>query len=195
MLPSNTFNEEVAARIKAIDRRVRRLETLEQAGCFNLISSQTGATFAQVDIPTIYKNLYVVYSMAALLPPVGDSIGLRFNGDAGNNYNWIKRLVTGAAEITTTDGGAPAGGVSFALIGQEGPAENNHSAGFAVIPDYLSTSKWKSWVAECHEIRFSPTSLRVFKMGGRWINTAAISTIDIPGTYFSNSTISIYGLC
>lgn len=195
MFPSSSFAEESAARIRSNERRISRLETLEQEGCFQLIESQTGATFTTITVPDIFKHLYCVYSMAASTPPVGDSIGLRFNGDAGINYNWIRRVVTGAAEVTTTDGGGTVGGADFALIGQEGQANNRHAAGFCLIPDYLSTTKEKSWVAESYELRFSPVSYRVYKFGGRWIDLSAIISIDIPGTYFDNSTFSLYGLC
>ncbi len=193
MLPANLEREiESAAAIRNLQARVRRLETLEEgAGCLFLINHQEGTTFSTITVPAIHRHLYVVYSAAAFSPPIGDSIGLRFNSDAGANYEWIRRTVDPTAEATVDDTAA-----TFANIGFEGNASPRFTAGFALIPDYLDATKYKSYVAEGFMTRVAPSAgTFLMKFGGMWKNTDAIISIDIPGTYLAETAFTIYGLC
>jgi len=91
MLPSSTFNEEVAARVQAIDRRVRRLETLEEGGgCLNLIEdiqlSAPAASLTFSDIPQTYKHLWLLDDLLSTGSAGTGTARLRKDGDAGVSY-------------------------------------------------------------------------------------------------------------
>ena len=192
MLPPELEREiEAAGLVRNLQERVRRLETLEHlgGGDFVLIEHQTGTTFDFTDIPTLFTHLFMIHSVAAITPPVGDSIGLTFNGDTGANYNWIRRLWTGSAESTFVASGA---GLEHANIGLEGTASPRFSSGYVLIADYLSTAKLTTY--EASGFVMDGSNFRLYKLGGIWSNTDALNQITPIVTYIAGSIFSLYGI-
>jgi hypothetical protein len=84
----------MAARILKLDRRVKRLETLEDAGGGDWILIETidltddGDPVEFTAIPQIHKHLFVLYSAGTTSSAV-QLIRMVLNNDTGAKYNYL----------------------------------------------------------------------------------------------------------
>ena len=102
----------------------------------------------------------------------------RLNGDSGSNYN----VQTLTAYGTTRNGAQDTSEDKFALAGNIDDLSNAFSVSETLFPDALSTRTHKS--ALCQTGRLEEV---VRLAGGRWENTAAITSIQI---YVDSSTFA-----
>ena len=87
MLP---VEEQMAAKIRVLERKVARLETLEDTGCLALIEDKlpSGVLSVSFDsIPQTYKHLWL-WIRAEADDGLGITLAMTFNNDSGAVYDW-----------------------------------------------------------------------------------------------------------
>lgn len=163
-------------------------------GASHVISSQTvvGSAVATISFPGIaatWKNLRIEYN-ALVDSGSWDVIRMRFNADAGSNYDSTTLLTVG----TTLTGAESIGATSMSLTRA---AQVGAASGFIIIPNYAATILKKNVVAQGYsESAESAGAPMLVSAGGHWRNTAAITQIDLTfaGTNWEvGSQLTLYG--
>jgi hypothetical protein len=107
---------------------------------------------------------------------------LRFNGDTGNNYNYL--FMYGDATPVSDD--------ALNTFGFFGNFETQPNPTIIQIPDYSATDKHKTYLSR------NDRSLGiVIATVGLWANSAAITTVSLNknnGNFNSGATFSLYGI-
>jgi hypothetical protein len=141
-------------------------------------SSASSITFSSIS--GSYRDLVLVISGVV---NTGTAIYLRFNGDTGNNYSYVRMVGNGSTTSKAS------GTISAAEIGEMFTNEANI---IAQVMDYSATDKHKSGLARCNASTNS-----VFGHAYRWANTAAITSMVVltsGGTFNSGTTMALYGI-
>ena len=205
MLP---VEEEFAAKIRNHERRLKRLETLDEAGGGDwiLISTITlgddGDPVQFASIPQVHQHLFVLYSAGAAGGVT--HIRMNFNNDVGANYNYLGNIFSTAAGQTADT----AEGANFMHVGrasnQQGVRTSNFAAGHIFIADYRGTGNFKSAVFSNHYDSLGAlevnATLASILGGGTWEDDppGAIEEIDFTldgGVDFREDTVfSLYGV-
>ncbi len=214
MLPvdEQLFREDQAAIIRNLQKRVKRLETLEEAGGGDWVLIETitlssdGDPVEFASIPQLHQHLFVLYS-AGSTGTIHTPIRMNFNNDVGNRYNYLATtLTTAAGQVADT-----AENVGFMHVGRAsnqvivGDRLKNFAAGHIFIADYRGTDNYKGMVFSNHYDSLGgleiPDGLASVFGGGTWeMNPPeAITEIDFtlptPPTDFRAGTVfSLYGV-
>ena len=146
-------------------------------------------------IPSTYKSLQI--RINAIGSTGGVSYGIRFNGDSGNSY-W-SHFIQGSSNTAT---GATFTGNAFnrgylGLIQSAGLADGGQGAGIVDIIDYSSTTKRKTGrvISGTDTNNLVPGYINLTSF--HWLNTAAITSIDIVtsnATFSTGCSIALYGV-
>jgi hypothetical protein len=148
-----------------------------------LTSQAASVTFSS--IPATYRDLILVTDATITQASSTDGYGLRFNGDTGSNYSWVR--IVGAATATSSSGTT-----TYALAGVIGDV--NKGLTMFQIMDYSATDKHKTIITRSSGSFGNWTQASA----SRWANTAAITTVLVrsDGSYnFTvGSTFSLYGI-
>lgn len=163
-----------------------------------LASSQlTGASasFDLTSIPQVYNHLKLVMSLRGDDASTGVNVLVRFNGDAGANYDFEQL----EAYATSTSAAESFGSTFWTVAGA--PAASAPASAFAAItiwiPQYSYASALKTALSD-YSVEYAASSgnLRRGMIGGVWHNTAAINRITIlaaAGNWVVGSRVSLYG--
>lgn len=153
------------------------------------------STITMSGIPSAYSILIVrISAQVSAGFANNNSIGVRVNGDTGNNYqyNYID------AYATSVQAGASAGTSLMPPLDcfPSTFQTNNFGSAILTFPDYSNTSKFKpmTFYAGMND---NANAIRYNRTGGAlWSNTSAITSITfIPQyTFGANSTFSLYGV-
>jgi len=152
----------------------------------SLISSSTSSvTFSSLGTySSTYKHLQIRY---AVFNSTAYWFALRLNGDTTNANYRTHRLVGNGSTVTSGSTAGDADGMSiFSLYG----SSTQPASGVIDILDPYSTTKNKTLRA------FSRNSAEVALSSGLYINTAALTSIELGAFYplQSGSRISLYGV-
>ncbi len=163
---------------------MREIATVTTSG------GQSSVTFA--GIPSTYRDLRVVISARSTVAATGVSLRARFNGDSGNNYDWMREGRFGVAS-----GFAQSGAESLAIVGATSPASNFTHAEID-IPSYASTDRHKAFTTR-GPIRQAAAVGNVFNESGQgwWLSQNAITQIELAptsGAFVDGSVITLYGV-
>ena len=155
----------------------------------NVVSSTVSSvTFSS--IPATYRDLVLVLVAAGTAP--GGSAQIRFNGDTGANYYWVRMEGNGTTASTAS------GAVSF-MPGSGNLYINTGLTYQAVINimDYSATDKHKMAIHRVNQT-VEPTYSGVGAAAHitRWENTSAINEILIytSPNFVAGSTFYLYGI-
>jgi hypothetical protein len=149
-----------------------------------LTTSATSVTFSSLP-STGYRDLVLVVTAIGATSPQG---GLRFNGDTGSNYAWVRATGDGssASSFSNTTDYARAMSIAEFSTGVGG-------LNVVQIFDYATTDKHKAVLS-----RANGSSTAVEMIASRWANTAAITSITyLSGSareFDSGSTFYLYGI-
>lgn len=146
-------------------------------------------------IPQTYTDLVIVYSLrTAQAGTYVDGLGVRFNGDSGNNYPFTQLFGTGSSG-TGTSGGT----VSFIYgrpINGSTSTANTFGNGQIYIPNYTSSNSKSVSVDSVTE--GNTTGSDQGFVAHRWTGTAAITSISMFDFNGSNlvqySSATLYGI-
>jgi len=153
--------------------------TYKALATVTLASTATSITFSS--IPATYRDLVLVVNGKAT---AAASLRIRFNGDTGNNYAWVRMI--GEAAGAFSDFSSPAN-----FLDGGNPSTTEGYMSITQFMDYSATDKHKTTL---HRINF-PNTTHVLTNSGRWANTAAITSIQVYNPTFSiGSTFSLYGI-
>ncbi|MEI8286719.1 MAG: hypothetical protein WCG15_05410 [Actinomycetes bacterium] len=164
------------------------------ANTYTLIEAKTlSTTTASVtfsSIPSGYTDILVKVSSRSA--DSGTDIAIRFNGDTGNNYTFIRLYANGSTVSTSAS-------TTTRLINnmmvQASYTANVFGNGEIYIPNYTS-SNYKSVSIDGVTENNDTTSFQAFT-AGLWSSTSAINSITLisdGGNIASGSTFYLYGI-
>jgi hypothetical protein len=142
---------------------------------------QATASISFSTIPQNYRDLILVVN--GKIVSGADAFTLQFNGDTGNNYNYVQFTGGGSSASTFAVLSTP-----FARLGSIFTGDGSF---YGQIFDYSATDKHKTILG-----RGSTASSGVHMTASRWANTNAINSIRVfPNgeTFAAGSTFNLYG--
>jgi hypothetical protein len=154
------------------------------------VGSGGQATVSFTSIPGTYKHLQVRISGNS---SGADNASFVFNSDTGNNYTRHRLVGNGSAAQAAGGGGLPAWYVFSS--GGFPSTSNCFGASIVDILDYANTNKYKTGRAINGQDNNSTGAVEF--TSGLWLNTAAITRIDITafaGSWTQYTQISLYGI-
>lgn len=171
-----------------------------------LISSNKLTTTTQyinfTTIPQTYSALLIIASLHSNRSAGNDGgIGFRFN-DAATNYDCQQYYISSNSGTPTAYGGTNYTETYISNIGmpQDTQASQLHSATQLYIPNYASSSKYKSCVGYSTNMPSSTGSGASGPFTGYWRDTAPITKITIgtngfgSSSFTANSSYYLYGI-
>lgn len=143
-------------------------------------------------IPPLFSNIRIVGRARSTTAAVSEIATMRFNSDAGANYDWLRFRVD-SASVTTTQTGAADTGIDIPTITAAIGTANYFDAFEINIPAY-ATGGYKSALARFGT--FGSGTFETVRANGWWQNVAAITRIDIilAGAFVTGSKITFYGM-
>jgi hypothetical protein len=149
-----------------------------------LTGTATTVTFSS--IPATYRDLILVTDATITAAGSTDGYGLRFNGDTGSNYSYVRMVGTGSAATSAS------ATTTFALAGVIGDV--NKGVTMFQIMDYSATDKHKTVITRSNGSFGNWTQASA----SRWADTAAITSVLLRSNASYNfsigSTFSLYGI-
>lgn len=163
-------------------------------GNFDSIATSGGVgtnTVTFSGIPSTYKHLQLrVFTNNT----DANSLTLRMNGDSATNYIQGQVEATGASR---TSGHNQSGVITGIFLASLLNAPNFFCPIIVDIHDYTSTSKHKTVRINAGRVTTSAGTNRVYASSGAWLNTNAISSLNVsvPGAnFFNDSVFALYGI-
>ena len=191
------IESELVKRIVALEREVERLRTIEKtAWCINQTLSAPSASIDIPNLPQYARNLRIVASLRTdRAGQVLDNIGLRFQGDSGNNYVWqvlygITAAVTASQTVTTDKihcGNSTGATATAGYFGQHD----------ILVSDYTAS---KEKIVTCHNSVWytsGATNAMIFGSAGAYTVVGAVTQITLisfnGANFIAGSRVTIYG--
>jgi hypothetical protein len=184
----------MAVKIRDHERRLKRLETLEETGCLVLIEdkdlSAEPTSISFDNIPQTYRHLWL-WIEAKAADGGGVTLELTVNGDGGANYDW-ERMENATLYAGANDTKIKIGGTS----GDEWVAHEVNIFNYASIQATQKRMIWKG-----ARTRGAPPCVdcTIIQGGAIWDEIGAISSIQIASTGDGydgdDSSFTLYGLC
>jgi len=155
----------------------------------------SSGTITFSSIPQTYKHLQIRYQVFNTGSNTDyNDIRLRFNSDSGSNY--ARHELQGSDNTVSAFGVASTQQI-FAGISNYGTSTTNPMVGIIDIHDYQSSTKNKTVRILSGVDRNALTGSGITLRSGLWMNTAAITSIDLiltGNSYTTTSTIALYGM-
>lgn len=156
--------------------------TYEPIATTTLGSSQSSVTFSS--IPSTYTDIVVTISSGG---DANVALYARFNSDSGNNYgrSYFYGNASGTASVRNTS-------IAGALIGIINAGSTIRSLTMAHIQDYSNTTTYKGVISQT-----TSDGAASYLQTLSWLNTAAISTIQIltfTDNMIAGTQITLYGI-
>jgi hypothetical protein len=154
--------------------------TYEAIATHTTVSAVSDFTFTS--IPATYTDLVLVVNGYF---SADDNLALQFNSDTGSNYSYTLLYGTGSSAVSSRGSSATSiylGGLYTSSIGN----------GIYNIMNYSNNTTNKTVIG-----RTNAANGLVQARTGLWRNTSIISSIKvlaISGTFFTGSTLSLYGI-
>ena len=208
------LDSQFAGRIDAIDKRVKRLETMEglsfAGGGWTEIKTYTVEVGVETsisiqNIPPLFLHLMIIVNGRTDSAPA-DTLSMRMNNDSGDNY-WYQygRAGNGPGCLLKCAASFPALTDRISMGHKPGPCWLGtplYDDIFGVcniwIPDYRNQYKHKEVLFDNHYVvapaeEINPVMWRAWG-GGTWHSNAPITRLDFPTRFVKNSKISVYGI-
>jgi len=150
-----------------------------------LVGSGGSSTINFNSIPSTYKHLQI---RCAVLTTAG-GINIQYNSDTGSNYTYHQLYGLGSSNALSNAGTSQTAG----FIGFNNAAGSNPTAIVCDILDYQNTNKYTTHRSLAGTDTNSNAGTLTY-FSGLWLNTAAVSTIDIKGTFAQHSSFALYGI-
>lgn len=154
-----------------------------------LTSPQTSVTFDVSAYTSLYKHLQVRTAVRGTLNYDMYGYIVRFNNDSGNNY--ARHILWGNGSSTGTDQASTTSYMNGGYIPGAQAAANIFTSQIIDVADAFNTNKYKTIKL------FTGTSSATREVdfaSGLWMNTNAVTSVTLEGSYATNSRFSIYGI-
>ena len=161
-----------------------------------LTAAVASVTFS--GIPGFFRHLRIVGQARVTTAVTSAACNVRFNGDAGNNYDSIGSREQDVSTLTTFESLAGNAALFAYIVGASGPADAGDV--FTIdIPNYAGEIFQKGFVsASSEKDGIAAGNVRLFAAAGWWRNTAIINSITLlpaPAAQWEiGTTISLYGI-
>jgi hypothetical protein len=145
----------------------------------------TAATVTFSNIPATYRDLILVVNSKASTTGVEGQ--LRFNGDSSNAYNWVRMTGNGSTTASTTSTLT-----HMPLVDAVKATTALDPIYIVNIMDYSATNKHKPILVRSNE---ASTGTEAF--AGRWINTGAVTSVQVrtnTGSWTAGGRFDLYGI-
>lgn len=153
-------------------------------GAWSLIAAavltQNVASVTFSSIPQDFVNLYITGVVRTNRAASADSVRMRFNGDSGNNYDWL------GVDMTISGYAPTAVRANSSIPVCRCEAASASSQAFSplrmFVPNYNSTSAYKYAMSDATFTRAAAganTDLYLTYFGGCWRSTAAITSVTL----------------
>jgi hypothetical protein len=115
-------------------------------------------------------------------------VNIQYNSDTGANYTYHQLYGTGTSALANAGTGQTSGYIAY----------NNAAGSYPTVAvvdvlDYQNTNKYKTHRSLAGtDVNSSGGTLTFFS--GLWLNTAAVSSINIIGTFAQYSSFALYGI-
>jgi hypothetical protein len=141
----------------------------------NITLASSTSTISFSNIPQTYKDLVLVVNRTSgtLTSPI-----LRFNSDSASNY----------PQVYMQESGGTGGG--YALGTSVGMSNNDLGTFIINILDYSATDKYKSAFTKWGDLGVTIVQM----MYVRWNNLAAVTSLNLSGTYPAGMTFNLFGV-
>ncbi len=148
------------------------------------------ATFSS--IPPLFSNLRLVGRARGTVAATTSTGVLRFNGDSGANYDYIRYRADSTSTVTINSATAQTSLPFPVVTGANGTA--NFFDGFEIIIGAYTTTGYKSVLAEFSTYG-DGSPFETVRGSGWWQNTAAITsiTLNIPTNWTTGGKVVLYG--
>lgn len=124
------------------------------------------------------------------------AVQVRFNGDSGNNYDYLLWYITSAG-LSQFQTNAAAQALAGIIPGSTAGA-SLFSSSIVTIPDYVQTTGNKTLHVEAsHKIGTGGTDLTAYHITGFWRSSVAINQITLTpaaGAFIAGSRADLYGI-
>ena len=153
-----------------------------------LVGSGGASTVTFSSIPQTYKHLQVRFIGNS---SASDNANFTFNSDTGNNYT--RHRFSGNGSASAGSGGTSLPG--WYVFSSTGFLSGHFGPAVVDILDYTNTNKYKTGRALSGSHNNSSGGIE--HTGGLWLNTAAITRIDITayaGSWAQHSHFALYGI-
>ena len=175
-----------------------RQQDVELIARVDLLADAASILFS--GIPQTFRHLRIIGQLRTTQAVTIDYLAWRFNGDAGNNYNYTATTIRGA-----TLGAGAGGGENYtysAIFAPDAPgasASPNRFVGFeAMLPEYAGNGNKVLFVHGHMVYTGSTPGARYVLGGGVWENNAAINSISVQpgnvGNLAAGSRLALYGI-
>lgn len=136
-----------------------------------ILGGQGTNTTEFTDIPQIYRDLIILWRGSSDGTGEIDSLGLRFNGDAGSNYDSVINRNTSAGNFSSSSG-------NFTVL-RVGHVATGNSAGQIIIPHYRAGGPKYAYGTSIGRGLSGGSNLFTSWAGGRWTESPAVTDIRI----------------
>lgn len=162
----------------AIDQVAADLATLETtflttgAQTIATIDTGDGTNTTNFDLPAGFRDVLITWQGASDGSGEIDSLAMRFNSDAGSNYQSVLNRNTAAGAFTSDVG-------TFTVM-RGGQVGTFRSSGFILIPQYGLNGASKTFYGACGSVGQSlGTNIFATTATGRWTSTVPITNVRI----------------
>jgi hypothetical protein len=176
--------------------------TSGNASSYESIATATGTgssgTITFSSIPSTYKHLQIRALMRNTTASTSaSSLRVRFNSDTGSNY--AHHTLSGDGSAAAATGTSPQGYINVANCNPcDSVASNIMGVSIIDVIDYASSTKNKvSRALSGADSNAVDTTFKIVLSSGLWVNTAAITTIDLvsaTGSWTTATTFALYGI-
>lgn len=158
-----------------------------------LVGAGGASTVTFSNIPQGYKHLQIRILARGTFAHTQDNTLIQFNGDTGTNYS--KHQLAGSGTAVSAEGFANQSDIYSGLYPAASASANIFGVAVIDILDYANTNKYKT--VRTLSGNDQNGSGYVVMRSGLWMNTAAITSINLPidaGNYAQYTRISLYGI-
>lgn len=159
-------------------------------------SAEASVTFSNLNTSygSLYRHLQIRYVARSSVSANVDDLAIRFNSDSGTNYGYHVMETSGAGNVESFFSGSSQQEIGWNRV--SGATATTESFGVGVIDILDAFQSTKNTTTRSFNGEIS-TSRRLRLTSGLWLNTAAITTINIRalgGNIVTNSRIALYGV-
>lgn len=183
--------------IASSTRQGQNLDTGAMFPISNVVIGSAGSssiTFS--NIPSTYSHLQIRCVVRDTRADVLSSLGIRFNGDTGNNYAYHNFRADGT-NLTNAEQSASTNRIELDRYLAAASSPSGTFAGIIIdIPDYASANKNKTIKAIGGVDNASAGTGVIEFSSGLWLNTNAVTSItlySIYATMVQNTRFGLYG--
>ena len=154
----------------------------------------TAADVTFSTIPATYDDLWLVCSIRSNRAALEAAMGLRVNGDTGNNYSW--RRLQGSGSAASSSSGSSQSDIFIGAAAANTSTADTFSSLEIYIPNYAGSTNKSVSSTNCHETNGSQAFITA--VAGLWSSGSAITSVTVrdadSANFIADSSFYLYGI-